>query len=205
MSADNQVIKLPEDGVEAVQRMIYFMYHGKIQISAKAVRLAMEEHSKEATINTETAMKSAWGMFVQLYVLGEKFLMPTLQSHAIDAILTLRAEALINLGIVPFAYENTPEDSKLRKLIVSSAKIDMTSADFRLFKNVLCAEFCYDLAASAMEEIDGVDGILPYSIEWKWSEAPTHCEELHQHKRAPGKPCKVVHKFVEIDEKDLED
>jgi hypothetical protein len=66
-------------------------------------------------------MKKAEGLFVQLYVLGQKYHIQELQNDSIDALLYLRTHQDLHLGIVSYSYRNTPDDSPLRSFLVRIA------------------------------------------------------------------------------------
>jgi hypothetical protein len=82
------------------------------------------------TSTNQAAMDTAWGFFVKTNVLGDKHQIPRLRNHAIDAILHIRKEWNLNLGIIPYVYRQTTDDhSPLRCLMVRIAKWESEDID----------------------------------------------------------------------------
>jgi hypothetical protein len=147
MKPGDNVIKLPEDNAEVIKMMIFWIYHDEVCIA---------KFDDKSVIDTcEKALKAPWGLFAQLYVIGQKYQMPRLQDDAIDALLHHCEDHYLTAGIISWVYENTLKGDKLRKLIFRIAKRDLDRSKLATFCNSLCWEFLFDMTYASAEDVDG--------------------------------------------------
>ncbi len=139
MKAQGRVIKHPDDDLEAVRALVYWMYGNRICVSKDILTRGPLD---EFTPTNQEAMVSPWGLFVKLYVLGEEYQIPRLRNHAIDAILHFRTKCDLELGVTPYVYQHTTSKaSPLRFLMVRIAKCESNDDEIEDFGNQLCSEF----------------------------------------------------------------
>ncbi|KAK0119953.1 hypothetical protein ONS95_011377 [Cadophora gregata] len=186
MTAEERVIRLPNDDPIAVRAMVYWMYHNIICISGEMDEL-------EIGNTEEDAMKSAYGLLAKLYILGEKFQMPRLRNDAIDAILyRYESTGSFDIGINSYVYANTSGDSPLRKLLVHIALDNYNKPQIGSFKEMLCGELIFDLAK------------VPFSEEMEVEKARTgygypiddFCNKFHVHPINRVKKCENLTNYV---------
>lgn len=132
MDPKNRVITLPEDDPEVIKMMIFWIYEDSICVSWEAT-----QRTWTAGKDSETElMKTNLGLFIQLYVLAEKYQMPSLQNDALSAIVwrgSYQNQPGI-LQIVPYVYRNTySSQSALRRLIV---KLIITNCGYEEIRKV---------------------------------------------------------------------
>jgi hypothetical protein len=181
MTAEDKVITLPEDDPEAVKALIHWMYHDEI--------CADEKKTNVNDANTEEeAMRGAWGVFVKLFVLGQKYQIPPLQNDAIDAILVHVNTWSIELGVISYAYENTSSGSPLRRLLVRLVRLDDDDLELMRFKNNLCQEFLFELTMALFKAQKSPSKRAKRRDN-------SFCKNFHKHKA--GEPrCKILKSFT---------
>ena len=186
MSADDREIKLPDDDPETIQAMVYWIYYDRICILE-----SIDERRFDYGTTTEAAMMTRWGLVAKLYVCGDKYQMPSLQNDAVDAMID-HAEDTGEFrcpAIIPWVYENTPSEARIRGLLVLFVKCGYTCSEMTISKQYLCSEFLYDLSFSFFGTVDRVDsdgfGLFP-----------DHCLRFHNHAGDGSadsfRPCKVL-------------
>lgn len=157
--------------------MVNWMYEHEIYISETI------DDCEDGKTNEE-AMLTSWGLFAKLFVLGEKYQMRDLQNDAIDALLQLREdkEFVVNYGVVPYIYANTPSGSPLRSLFVRIARCDMDSKEFAEWRGKLCADFVWEMAAYFFEDRGAnlIDEFFTSHVEYPDSD---FCASYHVHDR----------------------
>lgn len=147
--------------------MIYWMYHDEICVPHIVANHKAQDNAED------DVMKNTMGLFVQLYVLGQKYQMGDLRNDSIDAILC--AKRITSFGIIPYAYRNTPDMSPLREVLVRMAVYHLTAKDFAKLKGTppaLCSEFLYDTAMMLFANRGLPD---PEHPEWEF------CKNFHVH------------------------
>jgi len=174
MSPDYRVIELPEDDPTAIQVMVYWMYHDEICVPPAVVNY-------EAQGNTEEdAMKDIEGLFVHLYVIGQKYQIEELRNDSIDAFLGLRQGRYLLFGVIPYVYHNTPDGSPLRGALVKAARSEMWTQELDSLKGVLCSEFLFDVTRLFFSDRDGLTTYKDEEI----------CKNFHVHAAATTKYAK---------------
>ncbi|KAH7410879.1 hypothetical protein BKA64DRAFT_638538 [Cadophora sp. MPI-SDFR-AT-0126] len=181
MTAGDPIIKLPVDDPIAVRAMVHWMYHNVICISPEMDDL--DENDTE-----EDAMKTPYGLFANLFVLGEKYQMPRLENHAIDAIIHRHDEGPnFAIGINSYVYANTSDDSPLRKVLVGLALRDFQKADIIAMRKQLCQGFIFDLALVPFSEELCQDNIEAVLVDF--------CGSFHMHSKRNAK-CKALKMYT---------
>jgi hypothetical protein len=182
MKPEDKVITLPEDDPEAVKALVHWMYYNEICVDEEKAIFNDAETKEEV-------MRGAWGLFVMLFVLGEKYQMPRLRNDAIDAIITHRKSCELKLGVISYAYENTTSsDSALRRLLVRIVRLDKDHGELMESKTDLCQEFLFELAIAFFKVIKrGLK--MPSHVD------STFCKSFHKHE-APGPRCKNPKSFT---------
>ena len=181
MKAEDKAITLPEDDPEAVKALVHWMYHDEICVD-----------EKKANVNDanteEEAMRGVWGIFVKLFVLGQKYQIPPLQNDAIDAILVYVNTWSIELGVISYAYENTSSGSPLRRLLVRLVRLDDDDLELMRFKNGLCQEFLFELAMALFKaQRSPSKGAKRGDTSF--------CKRFHKHKAGEHR-CKILKSFT---------
>ncbi|PVH87576.1 hypothetical protein DL98DRAFT_635289 [Cadophora sp. DSE1049] len=188
MTAEDCVIKLPVDDPVAVQAMVYWMYHNVICIANEMDDL-QESGTKEA------AMKTPYGLFAKLFVLGEEYQMPRLRNHAIDAIID-RYENTTSLAIEinSYVYANTLDDSPLRKVVVGFLLHHYDKADIISMKKQLYEGLIFDLVAVLFDnELDEEVGLRRINCN---SPADDFCHKFHVHCEKRSSKCKTLKPYL---------
>ncbi|KAH6723393.1 hypothetical protein BKA61DRAFT_10539 [Leptodontidium sp. MPI-SDFR-AT-0119] len=72
MKPEDKVVRLPEDNVDAIRAMIYWMYQDRIGFTDK------QEASYRIEILAENGMDSIWGLWARLYIIGDRYGIPRL-------------------------------------------------------------------------------------------------------------------------------
>ncbi|CZS89404.1 uncharacterized protein RAG0_00815 [Rhynchosporium agropyri] len=118
------------------------MYYDELGITAKQ----FDHHT--VFDGSRDIMDTKWGLWAQLYVLGDKYDLPQLRNHVMDVIVDQYIESNCQspLGIVPYVYENTNSpDDPLRMFLVDVTKVFATRATIMANKNMFHAEFLFEL------------------------------------------------------------
>lgn len=187
MTPDERTIKLPEDDPVAVQAMIYWMYHNEICIPEGLVSESDTDHLEN------DGMRTAWGLFVRLFILGQKYQIAGLRNDAIDGILELRKGFCLPLGIVPYAYRNTTPGSSLRYLILSIARYELESENFEKWETPLCVEFIFDFARACLRDKNYLDR----EEENRADLQECFCAAFHKHPLGNTQsPCVKLKQFI---------
>lgn len=101
VEAKDQVLELPKEDPAMFEHFELWVYTGNF--------LAKED--SEANIS--------WASLLGLYIFGEICEIPDLQNAAIDVLIDKQSsEKTIPTSRLPWVYDNTPEDSSLRRLLV---------------------------------------------------------------------------------------
>lgn len=195
MKPEDRVIRFPDDDVEAIRVMVYWMYSDELCVHQKHL-----DDFAYWTQPAQDAMKTHWGLFAKLYVIGDKYAIPRLQNHCIDAMLQSRHKNLgiICPAIIPFVYENTSSPSDpLRRLLVMAFRSDCQAWSFQRFivgNTGICTDFFVDLAAEFFRDKD--ESQSTYSTYTATLEQPQvdFCKKFHKHNE--GIPaCNQFHKY----------
>jgi hypothetical protein len=181
MKAEDKVITLPEDDPEAVKALIHWMYHDEICVDK-------EKPNVNDSDTEEEAMRGAWGLFVKLFVLGQKYQIPPLQNDAIDAILIHEGTWSFELGIISYAYENASSGSPLRRLLVQLVRLDNDDGELMRFKSNLCQEFLFELSIALFKAQKS-----PAKCARRGDAG--FCKYFHKHK-AGEQRCKILKIFT---------
>jgi len=185
MKAEDRVIKLPVDDPVAVKAMVCWMYHNIICISSE-----MDGHEESDT--KDDAMKTPYGLFAKLFVLGEEYQMPRLRNHAIDAIIHRSEEDSFAIRINPYVYADTCDDSLLRKVLVRLALHLYDKALISRAKNELCGGFIFDLALVSFDYLENQEESRTIDCS---SPAIGFCGNYHAHTENSSGKCKVLKKY----------
>ncbi|PVH87575.1 hypothetical protein DL98DRAFT_649204 [Cadophora sp. DSE1049] len=190
------VIKLPDDDVETVRSMVYWMYADEIGISQ-----SLSKKNAFWANSTVCAMESYWGHFAKLYVAGDKYGIPRLRNHCIDAVLQRRDEiTYIPPGIILYVYQNTSSSNDpLRRLLVMAFKYECPEWAIKYCKDKLevCPEFLMDLVTAFFQDKSSKEYMAKL-------EAPESdfCKKFHSHREGVT-PSHELHKFrVLVDAED---
>lgn len=171
MKPEEKAIKLTEDSPEAVRAMIYWMYHNKVSIPKNIYNNTVGKSAKDS-------MKTGWGLFAQLFALAEKYQIRQLKNRCMDAILCYEEKEVIDFGVVPFIYGNTPLGSPPRRIFVEMAVKEMTMEGFDEQRDKLaCAEFSLDLLFEIIKH-KAEDEVIFAGFE---ELADNFCEKFHVH------------------------
>jgi hypothetical protein len=193
MKAD-KVIKLPEDDIEAVRGMVYWMvywmYENTICVSSE-IRTRTCPYTK--IFDDTKALKTRSGFFVKLYVLGEKYHISRLRNHAVDACARrwIKKKYKMNFGVVSYAYQNTfSTNSPLRRLLVQAARFKEDPERLRKCRDMLllCPEFLHDLALSYIED--------PSTAENTRNPLNSICEDYHVHSQEGEKEACTISEYI---------
>jgi hypothetical protein len=184
MKPEDKVITLPEDDPEAVKALVHWMYHNEICIDE-------EKANFNAAETKEEVMRGAWGIFVILFVLGQKYQMPRLRNDAIDAILTHRKSCELKLGVISYVYENTASSSSpLRRLLVRLVRYHKDDLELQAYKTHLCEEFLFELAIAFFKEKKLESSKIKFLDPHK-----SFCKTYHKHEADEPK-CKTLKSFT---------
>ena len=103
--AKKKQMKLPEDDVTAFKQFQHWLYAGT--------------PLPNADITECTSINHEWKVLVQLYILGDKYQIPTLQNAATHGIIeSQHTRRQTSVASYILAYEQTTPKSQLRKLLV---------------------------------------------------------------------------------------
>ncbi|KAE8442665.1 hypothetical protein EG329_002963 [Mollisiaceae sp. DMI_Dod_QoI] len=175
------VIRLPDDAPDTIRAMAYWIYHDEICVPKKFNHSATEETGLR---------ESKEFLFVNLFLVGDKYLMPRLRNHAIDALLMVGAPSAIKLS--GYVYENTRSGSALRALLVRLLAFQCTLDAFEAEKDHICPEFMYDIAVAGLKarvfSIGTYGPVLLPGINF--------CKEFHTHSEDNQRLCSVTKKFT---------
>ncbi len=177
MKPEEKEIKLPDDDPETIQAMVYWIYHDEICIIDSIM-----SRNFDCSTTTEMAMKTIWGLLVKLYVCGDKYQMPRLQDYAIDGMIDYSETHGFDCpGIIPWVYENSSSNAKIRNLLVVLVRGYLDRSDIRDCHHSLCLEFLYDLTLATFvpggEENDD-DEVTVFTLE------NDYCRHFHNHASA---------------------
>jgi BTB/POZ domain len=184
MKPDSRVIELPEDEPEVIQIMVYWIYHNEICINQQVLKREYEG-DRDSCVQ---ALTTPWGLFAQLYIVGKKYKMSSLQNDAIDALLDHGIWNTLTICIIPWVYENTIKGDKLRKLFFLMAKRDLNRSHLAQFHNQLSLEFLFDMT------YDSVPGTNEPGPKLEWNESmidlddpyEDFCSQLHNQESCGG-------------------
>ncbi|KAE9373270.1 hypothetical protein N431DRAFT_309520, partial [Stipitochalara longipes BDJ] len=73
-------IHLPDDEPDAVQTMLYWVYHNRLGVPERLFH-------KEKIVGVDATMESAPGLLAKVYVLAEKYQVQELMKDAIDGLI----------------------------------------------------------------------------------------------------------------------
>ncbi|KAG4438069.1 hypothetical protein IFR05_006435 [Cadophora sp. M221] len=174
LKSEDKVIRLPEDNVDAILAMIYWMYQDRIGFTDK------QEASYRFEILSESEMDSIWGLWSRLYIIGDKYGIPRLRNHVIDAMFHYRDKVgqLPSL-LIPYVYQHTASsDDPLRRLLVAFMKVDLTEAYLVKNEKVLSSEFLFELTMAFVKSYRNGDSYDDVPDDWGCDEI---CESFHIH------------------------
>ncbi|CAG8981122.1 hypothetical protein HYALB_00005836 [Hymenoscyphus albidus] len=180
-SSKDQCIKLPKDDPEVIQAMVYWMYEEKVCIP----QISIDHGLDLREINNDNVMGTAWGLFVKLFLLAEKFQIAALEYAAMKAFVHRwnegssepnHAQRLVTLRVamhvVSYVYNHTrSSESPLRhmllRLIVAdlSASVDYLSLLRAQVRPSSFADITYELAklhSDIGSEVDIEDGWVTF-------------------------------------------
>lgn len=103
-------------------------------------------------------------------------------------------------AIIPWVYENTSPDSKLRRLMVTFVRWDFDEAEVEVSKTFLCPEFVYDLATSFFRDKDTRENDDGFRVELSLPKE-LFCDRYHDHP-TKGPPCQLQKGFAYHDPDD---
>jgi hypothetical protein len=197
MNPNDKVLKLPDDDPETIQAMVYWMYYNTI-----CVLEAISYRNFDFETTAEEAMGTIWGLFAKLYVCGDKYQMPRLQNDAADAMTEYSDNCKFNCpAIIPWVYEHTSSDSRLRRLLVTIVRLFFCGDEIASCKKLLCPEFLFDLTFSFFKdkdkEYDGEQFNVYLALPSK-----EFCKLYHVHPTGVS-PCKQQ-KYYDIYEPDYD-
>lgn len=137
--SQTQFLELPEEDPVMFSHFQLWLYSGNI----------LESH--------ETAKDISWKVLTDLYFFGEARGIPSLQNEAIDVcIYKSTASNVIPTLQINRVYENTPENSPLRRLLVDWMTFDAILIDPKWFKDdrkdQYPKQFLFDLAVSLYQK-----------------------------------------------------
>lgn len=166
--------QLPEDEPQAVQIMVNWMYQNEICIPQRT--LAFAYHLQGSLLKSSSA-----DLFVKLYVLGQKYQMPTLRNDALDAIKVYMSDGgKLSVEALTHAWDNTPTKSPLRLLLLKVVKSYVTASALEDLRGDLSSlDFCIDIAIELLANYDQsmVTNILFLDEEWR----DDFCSLFHSH------------------------
>ena len=109
---DTHIYKIKDASVEAFEYLVRFIYSQRVDIPTSA-------KAENGTDNFLT--------FAELWILGERFLMPKLQNQATNAIWELSDHTrVVPTNIFHYVYKKTTHLSKLRWLVITFCILDLT-------------------------------------------------------------------------------
>ena len=149
------------------------------------------------TTSPQEAMESYWGLFAKLYVIGDKYGMPRLQNHCIDAILQSRRAGLriICPAIIPYVYENTSaHDDPLRSLLVKAFRCECASwsLPYLIKYSNPCLEFFRDTTAAYVND-KPAGTLMGYHVKLERPD-DDFCKKFHKHDEGVPR-CEKLHKY----------
>jgi hypothetical protein len=119
--------------------MLYWIYHNEICL--------LYDSYYYKTGATHRYVNSGIGLLVQLFVLGQKYQMPTLSNDAIDAIyLWIQVKRQIPTNVLSYGWENTLPKSPLRLLLAEQVKVHLGYKDLEKIREDLNFDFWADLS-----------------------------------------------------------
>lgn len=196
MKAEDRVIELPEDEPDVIQIMVYWIYHDVISITEDM------EANNGIHGTVEKALKTPWGIFAQLYVVGRKYQMARLQNDTIDAILYHCKDYYLPTSLIPWVYEHTIKEDNLRTLVFRLSMHVMGRDDMALYGNFFSQEFLFDMTYALLED----DGETINSNESLIESDDVHedfCSQLHNQDACDGN-CEEYKEYIVIDDEELE-
>ncbi len=144
-------VEMLEDDVNTFKNFQYWLYSREI-------------HVEEGNEIYESNNNKQWDMLIDLFIFGEARGIPGLQNAAIDGLIDeMHAKNELRVAAIRRIYENTPENSPLRRLYVdivhSSAYLDrdlehgawFAKKEYSVYKK----EFLFDLAAAYCQRVNG--------------------------------------------------
>jgi len=109
---NNLTYKIVDASLEAFEYFAQFIYSQRVEVPS-------DVQASNGTDNFAT--------LAELWILGDRFLMPKLQNQAIKAIWELSdITATVPTNIFHYVYENTVFGSQLRHLMISFCVLDLT-------------------------------------------------------------------------------
>ncbi|KAL5329747.1 hypothetical protein ACEPPN_003264 [Leptodophora sp. 'Broadleaf-Isolate-01'] len=184
VSPDDRIIFLLNQCPDTIQALCYWMYHNEICISH-----TISQRSGSHIDPLETAP----GLFVKLYIAGDKYSMPRLRNDAIDALLS-RARTIDLVRLSTYIYANTKVRSNLRKFLVRVVSSKFDAEDLQDHRHLTCAEFLFDLAKAAF--VDRDQGFNRFRDRMPPQEG--FCAAFHVHERGTER-CEMMRGCVVAD------
>ncbi|CAG8953765.1 hypothetical protein HYFRA_00006656 [Hymenoscyphus fraxineus] len=130
MKPEDQCIELPQEDPEIIRAMVYWVYEQKICVHRKSIEHGLTSN----TVDNDNIMNTAWGLFLKLYLIAEKFQISELKDDALEAFVDhwcdghmdeevpwrSRLETLkISMCVATYVYNNTAEAaSPLRRMLI---------------------------------------------------------------------------------------
>jgi hypothetical protein len=140
-----QTYKLEDTAATAFTLFVQWLYTRKI----------------EEVTKSEHFIGEYFHALTRLWVLADKLLIPCLQNQAIDAIDEWRkAHNMIAVHDFKYAYQNTSDDSPLRRLFVQHCVWNLTSETFKLPEYKFPEEMLRDLCTCFREVVLAKGGIV---------------------------------------------
>ncbi|KAI9737423.1 MAG: hypothetical protein M1834_009577 [Cirrosporium novae-zelandiae] len=112
--ATENKMTLPEESPKAFRMFVSWLYTNSVPVSWFSSESASADHIKSAT-------KSDVETVLELYLMGQKWLIPTLQDKAIDILIgkfSIRPLLFLDADIIIMVYSSTMEKSKIRNFLV---------------------------------------------------------------------------------------
>jgi len=131
--SNDQTIEMQDEAVSMFERFQLWIYSGNI----RGIR--------------ETLKDISWEILVKLYIFGEARQMPLLQNHAVQSLIfKSHNENLIPCACLSLVYDNTLENSTLRRLFIDwyvhRAILSDTHCFTPGFRKFFPKDFLFDLA-----------------------------------------------------------
>ncbi|KAK0119952.1 hypothetical protein ONS95_011376 [Cadophora gregata] len=181
VSPNDRTIFLLNQCPETIRALCYWMYHDEICISHTI---------EQRPINCLDPLQTAPGLFVKLYLAGDKFFMPGLRNDAIDALLS-RSRTLDLVKLSRYIYGQTQPGSNLRKLVVKAVSSKFDADDLYEHRCWIREDFLLDLAKAAF--LDRDQGFNRFRDRKPPQEG--FCANFHKHEK--GMPrCEMMKGYV---------
>jgi hypothetical protein len=171
MKPEDRLIKLPNEDAEAVQAMLYWMYHDEIGVTPEIYQRSDPETSKDA-------MKTKWGLVVKLFILARNT-----KCHDFEMILSTLFWPLWRMkNALSWASFHTricphrAKESPWRKLMLKCVRQAYLVHELEMVREKLCPEFIFEMALHCYVLVDSIDPRPDIGSPCeKW------CLHLHEH------------------------